>query len=641
VNLTARLGITTEHVLDVWVRGPMHAHVEREHNGATRGETLGAACEELGRGLAEALSSGAMGPLALWVRREAPAELSIRDLCALVEGFFEVPRRAAVELGDAALADAVGGRAVAALSAVAEAAVARARDRQRPRAPADLDDVAAVLTDTLLSTHPDGAVHYVSAGITETTGLTVQEVRADPSALERVVLPEDRPARRKLLDRARTSTRPVEAVYRVRHQTTGQTRWVLHRITGVRQGGALARLDGLLVDITERRELERRLDQSLHLRRLGQLAGGIAHDFNNLLVSILGYADLLLVRTAPGSREGNALELITAAAERGAELTERLLTFARGSVSSQKENTRLERVIRDTMALLAPSVPKSIRIELVEEPGVPVVVADSAQVGEAVLNLVLNAVQACDRGRGGEVRVTLRPATEAETSAIGAPTGCTVVVQDDGPGMTPDVLKRVFEPLFTTREDGTGLGCAMAYGVALDHGGTLQVESQPGHGATFRFVLPGAPADAVPVRRGRKLLKTPVARVRGAQHILVADDEPSVRSLLVDVLQGAGYRVTAVASGVEALDAVSAQDADFDLVILDVMMRPLDGTEAFRGIRERRPRLPILFCTGYSDAARVADPSALREAPIITKPFRPAELVQRARAAMDKTRRRR
>lgn len=602
---------------------------------------LGQACEDLGRSLAEALATGAMGPLALWVRREAPANLSARDIVALVRGFFDVPRRAAVELGDVFLADAVGARMAEALSAVAEAAVARGRDQQRSRTPQDLDDVAAVLTDTLLSMHPDGGVHYVSAGITETTGLNAQTVRTDPAALERVVLAEDRPARRALLERARASTRPVEAVYRVRHQVTGQVRWVLHRLTGVRQGGELTRLDGLLVDITERRELERRLDQSLHLRRLGQLAGGIAHDFNNLLVSILGYADLLLVRTSPGSREANALELITAAAERGAELTERLLTFARGSVSSQKENTRLERVIRDTMALLTPSVPKSIRIDLIEEPDVPVVVADAAQVGEAVLNLVLNAVQACDRGRGDEVRVTLRPAAGEEAATIEAPTACAVVVADNGPGMQPDVLKRVFEPLFTTREDGTGLGCAMAYGVALEHGGILQVESEPGQGATFRFLLPGAPADAVPVRRGRKLLKTPVARVRGAQHILVADDEPSVRSLLVDVLQGAGYRVTAVASGAEALDACAAPGADFDLAVLDVMMRPLDGTEAFRGIRSRHPHLPILFCTGYSDAARVADPSALREAPIISKPFRPAELVQRARAAMKKTRRRR
>ena len=186
VDLVARLGVAAEDVIAAWTQGPLAARMRREPPGPHRRGALGAACQDLGRALGDALESGAMGPLALWVRREAPGHLSARDLSALVRGFFELPRRAACELGDASLADAVGAVAAEALSVVVEAAVARARDERGPRPAEDLDDVAAVLTDTLLSMHPDGGVHYVSAGITETTGLRAEEVRANPSALEEV-----------------------------------------------------------------------------------------------------------------------------------------------------------------------------------------------------------------------------------------------------------------------------------------------------------------------------------------------------------------------------------------------------------------------------------------------------------------------
>jgi CheY-like chemotaxis protein len=170
--------------------------------------------------------------------------------------------------------------------------------------------------------------------------------------------------------------------------------------------------------------------------------------------------------------------------------------------------------------------------------------------------------------------------------------------------------------------------------VALDHGGLLEVESTPGKGATFRFLLPAAPPGVAPVRTGRKVMPTPVARIRGAHHILIADDEPSVRQLLADVLERAGYRVTAVDSGAAAVGCVRAEPRSFDLAILDVMMHPMDGTEAFHLIREVAPKLPAIFCTGYSDAARVQDPGALRSAPVVAKPFRPHDLVEVVRQAL-------
>ncbi len=577
-------------------------------------------------------------PLVEWLSEGHAGALRDEQLVLAVQRLTAAVRALVAPRGEPAWSAHVAETGEALVRAVVAARTAR-QTGEADESAASFRELALVLRDTLFSLLANGTVRYVSPAIEALTGHAPADFLADPNLWAMLVVPEDMPAFQRLIRRVTVDQQLAEEVYRVRNVVTGELKVVLTRANPLVIDGLVVRVDGLLVDITERRELEQRLERTEHLRSLGQLAGGIAHDFNNLLVSILGYSDLLLVRARPGGKDAQALELIAAAAEQGAALTERLLTFARGAASSAKQPVRLDKVLRDTLALVAPSVPHAIRLRLVEHEAVPVVVANAPQVGEAILNLVLNAVQACSGGLGDDVQLTLRPATREEAAAIGADAGCTVAVSDNGPGMDDATTQRVFEPLFTTRGDcgGTGLGCSMAYSVAVDHGGLILVDASPGAGSVFRFVLPAAPPGTVPIRSAsRKLMPTPVERIRGARHILVADDEPSVRQLLVDVLDGAGFRVTSVASGKEAVEAVARAPRAFDLAILDVMMQPVDGTEAFTQLRRLAPDLPIVFCSAYSDSSRISLPEVLTEAPIIHKPFRPIDLVESVRQHLDR-----
>ena len=562
---------------------------------------------------------------------------------ALVHAVQLMVRRAQGALAGAD-PDALARRHDRLIRVVLRSRLARMRDAM-PADGGEFLELASVVTDTLYSTLSSGVVRYVSPGIEELTGHPPAAFLEDQHLWARLVEPEDLPTMERLFREVAARGEAMEAVYRVRHRDGQRVRHVLDRVTPVVVDGRTVRIDGILIDITERIELEVRLERSEQLRSLGQLARDVAHDFNNLLVSIIGHADLLLARIPPEGRDAHALRLIAAAADKGSKLTERLLAFARGaSTSGTKSPVQLERLAHDTIELARPSVPPGLRLELSVSAGVPAVDADDSRVGEALLNLVLNALQACGDGQGGRVDVVVRPASVGEATRIGESTGVVVEVVDDGPGMTPEVLGRVFEPMFTTRgrEGGTGLGCAMAFGVAIDHDGLLEVESEPGRGATFRLILPvtGAtsPAEPAPTTRRtearRATLEARSQPERDGPRILVVDDEPSVRQLLKDLLEGAGYRVETASSGRDAIARVDADPDTVDLVVLDVMMHPVDGTAAFAALRESHASLPMIFCTGHSDATRITVPSALEQATIVQKPFRVAQLIRAVRQAL-------
>ena len=550
-------------------------------------------------------------------------------------------RAAAAERGGPRQEQLVADRIDEVLRVLLMSRLARMRDAL-PRDGHDFLELAAVVRDTLYSTLASGLVRYVSPGIEELTGHPPEAFVSDSHLWARLVVAEDRATMERLFHQVLVSGEPMEAVYRIGHADGERVRHVLDRATPVVTEGRVVRIDGILIDITERIELELRVERSEQLRSLGQLARDVAHDFNNLLVSIIGHADLLLARMPTGSRDAHALRLIGAAADKGSKLTERLLAFARGaSTSGAKQPVQLERLAHDATELARPSLPAGLRLEMSVSAGVPSVLADEARIGEAVLNLVLNAIQACSSGRGSQIDVAVRPATAPEAARIGAREATVLAVMDNGPGMTPEVRARVFEPMFTTRsrEGGTGLGCAMAYGVAVDHGGVLEVESTPGAGATFRMLLPAGTEPAAQLTPSRPVETAPPPTLSArasdsAPRILVVDDEPSVRQLLKDLLEGAGFVVQTAASGQEAIDRVGVGPGTVDLVILDVMMHPVDGTAAFESLRATHPTLPIIFCTGHSDATRIAVPAALERAPIVQKPFRVAQLIRAVRQAL-------
>ncbi|MEC9073119.1 MAG: PAS domain-containing protein, partial [Myxococcota bacterium] len=238
-----------------------------------------------------------------------------------------------------------------------------------PEDGSDFQDLASVVKDTLYSTLASGLIRYVSPGIEELTGHPASAFLEDQHLWSRLVLPEDAPTYHALYEGVIGTHEPMEAVYRYRHGTTGRVRHVLDRATPVLREGKVVRVDGILIDITDRIELETRVERAEQLRCLGQLARDVAHDFNNLLVSILGHTEQLLAQAEPHTETSEALSRISAAADKGSKLTDRLLAFARGSATSRtKTETELHRVAREAMELARPSVPPTLEIQFVTSP---------------------------------------------------------------------------------------------------------------------------------------------------------------------------------------------------------------------------------------------------------------------------------
>lgn len=419
------------------------------------------------------------------------------------------------------------------------------------------------------------------------------------------------------LDRARTTFarllehpfQTVTCTLRQRHRDGTWRRLeitarnLLH-VRGV--GGLLA----MARDVTDRQALEERLRETQKLEGLGRLAGGIAHDFNNLLTAILGYSEDLVHELPPG-RLREDVEQIAAAGHRARELTAQLLAFARRQIVQPKTFDPGARV-GESLRMLTRVLGEDIALRLDVAPGLPSVRMDPAQFDQIVLNLAVNARDAMPDGGRLDVRLRHRPAA--------GPDGVEMLVRDSGIGMAPDVLAQVFEPFFTTKElgHGTGMGLATVYGIVQQAGGTIGVESVPGHGTTFTVVLPGvaAPPDLVSVET-----RTP-GRGTGERLLLVEDDD-AVREFGERTLREAGYAVTASRSGIEALLAMRTAPAPH-LLVTDVVMPGMSGRDLAERLRERWPAMPVAYVSGYpQDRLRTAD----GELPFLPKPYSRQQLL--------------
>jgi signal transduction histidine kinase/ActR/RegA family two-component response regulator len=380
-------------------------------------------------------------------------------------------------------------------------------------------------------------------------------------------------------------------------------------------------------------EAQRRLEDDLATARrresLGILAGGVAHDFNNLLTAIVNGVEF--VRTDPLTRrQDEDLRAVSDAAGRAADLTRRLLALGRRQ-PLRRAPQELGGRIRALAQLLRRVVPAHVEMVVDVPERLAPVHGDGAQLDQVLMNLCLNARDAMPEG--GRLTISAR---DVEIGPIprGAPVGPRVVitVADTGTGIPDDVASHVLEPFFTTKPagQGTGLGLAVAAGIVEQHGGTISFETAPGKGTRFSIslpaTLPGAPAARpAPEHAGRPR--------GGGERVLVADDEELVRDVLRRVLEGAGYRVTAVADGLAAVDAASREP--FDLVILDAVMPGASGRVAWERIAAIRPGIRFLVVSGY--AADTFPLEALERAgvPLLGKPFTEHSLLGAVRAALD------
>ena len=403
---------------------------------------------------------------------------------------------------------------------------------------------------------------------------------------------------------------------------------------GVEFGGRPARLS-VINDVTERQRLEERLRQSQKMEATGLLAGGVAHDFNNLLGVVIG-ASALARRASGNSSAGRYIDEIEAAAKRAADLTRKLLAFSRKQVL-QVRPIELGEAIDEFLQLLRRVIGEDI--ELVVRPSCePLVVeADASQLEQVLLNLCTNARQAMPSG--GSITLELRRAHVDDFRALHDPWPAAgdyaeLLVVDTGVGMDEETRSRMFEPFFTKKTEGTGLGLAMVHGIVQQHRGFVDVESRVGHGTTMHVLLPLAD---VPETHERNVPSGAPGPGCG-ETILVAEDEPALRRMLASTLTDLGYEVIVAPDGEEAVRAFDAWPGRIAMVILDVVMPRLGGVPAFQRMRALQPDLKVIFTTGYaSDCVQVRELVEIGSPPLLSKPFSPRELARRVREALDAT----
>ncbi len=381
-------------------------------------------------------------------------------------------------------------------------------------------------------------------------------------------------------------------------------------------------LRGILVlarDVTERRALERRLAQAERLESVGRLAGGVAHDFNNLLTVVRGNASLLTAELPPDSELRTFVDEIQLAADRGAGLTRHLLAFSR--------REPVEPRVFDVNALISDLLPLirrllGERVSVSWRPAVAAcrVKADPNRIEQAILNLVANARDAMPEGG----RLTL--------TTVDGSGWVELRVHDSGIGMTEEVRLRAFEPFFSTKKAGTGLGLATCYGIIEQAGGHVSLASEEGQGTTVTVLLPSV-SDAVAASPPNRSESGRVA-AGGPARILVAEDEPSVQRIVTRALQSSGYEVVQASNGDEA--AVLASEQAFDCLVTDVVMPGLSGDALARKVWADRPAMPVLFMSGYTDEFQPNLLPRERVAGFVAKPFAIADLVAAVREVLER-----
>jgi two-component system, cell cycle sensor histidine kinase and response regulator CckA len=391
----------------------------------------------------------------------------------------------------------------------------------------------------------------------------------------------------------------------------------------------------LCEDITEQMRRDAQLAQAQKMEAVGQLTGGVAHDFNNLLTVVIGNLEMAALDTAPGAPAGPMIDTAMRAAERGAELVQRLLAFARRQVLQPKV-IGLNELIGGLLPLLKRSLGEDIGIETVFAADIWPTLVDRGQVENALINLAINARDAMPSGG----KLTIETAN-ADLDADYATRNADVMpgqyamlaVTDTGTGMTPDVLSRAMEPFFTTKEPGkgSGLGLAMIYGFVKQSDGHMKIYSEVGHGTTVRMYLPRADGGAV----AEALPRAEPALPRGRETVLVVEDDEEVRRLAVGQLVELGYRVLEASSG-PAAEPILRSDEPVDLLFTDVVMPGgMTGRDLAEQARRLRPNIRVLYTTGYTENAIVHQGKLDRGVQLLSKPYRKRDLARLVRTVLD------
>lgn len=509
-------------------------------------------------------------------------------------------------------------------------AIEQKRDPLEPRWKTILDNAVFGIYQTT----PSGRILLSNSTLARILGYdSPDELQASVTNIGTQVYanPQDRERILHMLD-SQGSVSGVELQLR---RKDGAPVWVSLYARAVRDSsGRVAFYEGFLEDMTHRKQLEAVIQQSQKMEILGELAGGIAHDFNNMLQGIIGMAELAAEKLASDHPVRADLNRLLEAALRAADLTRKILTFARRE-HGQAQPLEIRGAVSDLLEILRRTLGSSVQIreEQAEEP--LTVIIDPAHFDQMIINLATNAKQAMLAG--GTLKVSSRCREVGQEMCAPYPwvkpgTFAEITVSDTGVGMDTDTLSRIFEPYFTTKPDGTGLGLSVVYGIVKAAGGFVSVESQPGKGSTFRVLLPLAPehiqsASAVPLVRDDLGWATTT--------VLIADDDDMVRGALEAGLRNAGFITATASNGEEVLHRLQTADPPIGLIILDVMMPKMTLEELLDRIHKLTTVPKVILMSGHShecgDLPRILRAYTL---PLIQKPFRVSRIVEMARAVL-------
>ncbi len=486
--------------------------------------------------------------------------------------------------------------------------------------------------ESVLITDRESRIIFVNAGFEAMSGYRREEVLGrKPSLLK--------------------SGQHDEAFYRQLHTTIRAGKVWKGHLTNRKKDGSLYEIEATIApildrqgeithfvsvrrDVTKERVLERHLRQAQRLEAIGTLAGGIAHDFNNILSPIIGFTELNLELAPPGSKLRDNLEQVLLAAGRARDLVKQILSFSR-QPEQEYRPVNMVRVVKEALKLLRAALPASIEIKQDIQEVPYAIMADPTSIHQVVMNLCTNAQHAMSE-KGGILSIALHTVEVDPVFARFHPnlkpgTHLKLSVSDTGCGMPPEIMERIFEPYFTTKDEerGTGLGLAVVHGIVSSCGGAVTVYSEPGEGSTFNVYFP-----AIPV--GEEAEPAPESPARGGhERILFVDDEAAIAQLGKAALERMGYQVWSYTDPVEALEHLRRDPAAFDLVISDMTMPRLTGEDLAREVRKLRPDLPLILCSGFNDKIDSARAEDLAVARFLMKPVGSAKLAQAVRELLD------
>ncbi|MGD9973003.1 MAG: ABC transporter substrate binding protein [Desulfatirhabdiaceae bacterium] len=422
----------------------------------------------------------------------------------------------------------------------------------------------------------------------------------------------------------------------------GTVIWVALNARAIKNDtGSIRHYEGTLIDLTDRKQaeeekvkLETQLQQAQKIESIGSLAGGIAHDLNNILFPIIGFSEILLDEITPDNPAHRKIKQIHKSAQRGSDLVKQILAFSR-QLNPQKLPIRIQSILKEVLKLARTTIPMNIEIISNSDVDCGLVSGDSTQIHQIAMNLIINAYHAVEK-TGGSIRVGLKETLFSNDgfSNQSMPSGryACISISDTGTGIDPTLIHKIFDPYFTTKEQGkgTGLGLSVVHGIVKEHGGEIRVHSTVGKGTEFDVYLPIL-EDAKDILAVTTTIKYPT----GTERILLVDDEEPIVSMEQMMLERLGYQVTARTSSPEALAAFKANPLNFDLVISDRSMPNMTGDQLARELMSVKPAIPIIICTGFSDETYEQLAKSIGIKGFLMKPVATGDMAKMVRNVLD------